>query len=87
MSVLQIVAIYDIATEAYGRPVFVPALGAAMRGFADEINSNKDADVYKHPNDFALYHFGEWDDNSGEIRLLDKPARLAKAADLKEMTS
>lgn len=86
MTILQIVAMYDSATEAYGRPVFVPSIAAAIRSFGDEINGNKESDVFKHPTDFSLMHIGEYHDDSGEI-IPQFPARLARAQDLKETTS
>jgi len=82
---LQIIAIYDAATMAFGRPVFVSSLGGAIRSFGDEVNSNTESDAYKHPQDFSLHHLGEYDDADGSIETFT-PARLARASDLKEST-
>lgn len=80
----QIVAVYDRATMAYGRPVFVPALGGAIRSFSDEVNRPQQPnDVSNHPDDFELYHLGEYDDADASIQTFT-PVRLARASDLKE---
>ena len=38
-------AVYDVKAEAYGRPMFVPAVGLAMRAFMDEIKNQKASSV------------------------------------------
>ncbi|WNK14155.1 MAG: nonstructural protein [Microvirus sp.] len=80
----QIVAVYDRAIEAYSRPVFVNALGAAMRTFGDECR-DPETEVSKHPEDYELYHLGEYDDQDGTF-LTTTPHRLARAQDLKDTT-
>lgn len=73
---LEIVAIRDRAVNAYGQPIFVPAIGAAMRSFMDEIN-NDQSSIYKHPEDYDLYHLGTYDDSNGNITCLDQPRMVA----------
>lgn len=76
--ILQVMAIRDLATEAYGRPLFMPAIGAAVRAFYDEINRNdKDNPYFQHPEDYILYHLGEFDDNTGIFNLLTVPKQVA----------
>ena len=60
-------AVYDVKAEAYGRPMFVPAVGLAMRAFMDEIK-NQESQFCKYPDDFSLFKLGEFDDSSGEMR-------------------
>ena len=38
-----IVSVKDTAAQAFGRPVFVPAVPVAVRSFRDEVN-RKDSD-------------------------------------------
>jgi len=81
---LQIVAIFDRATLAFGRPVFVASLGGAIRSFSDEVNDAQQGnDIARHPQDFELNHLGEYDDSDGSIETFT-PVRLARASDLKE---
>ena len=64
MAALQVVSVFDRAIQAFGRPVFVPAVGAALRSFGDEIN-RADSEMHAHPDDFELYHLGQFDDTTG----------------------
>lgn len=64
--ILQVFSIRDRAAETFGRPMFVPAKGQAIRAFSDEINRPAtDNQFYQHPDDFDLYHVGIFDDSSG----------------------
>lgn len=64
--VLFVCAMFDSATQAYGRPIFVNAPGQAMRSFQDEINRPAaDNDLNKHPDDFELWHLANYDDTHG----------------------
>lgn len=72
---LQIVAIRDRALGAYMRPAFVPSLGVALRGFTDEVN-RKDSEIAAHPDDYDLYHFGEFDDEAGQFASIE-PEQIA----------
>lgn len=63
---MKIVTIRDRAVDAYGQPIFVQALGQAMRSFSDEINS-KESTLNKHPDDYDLYHIGDYDQDTGLI--------------------
>jgi hypothetical protein len=53
---LVIVSVKDTAAQAFGRPIFVPAVPVALRSFRDEVNrkDSKD-DLSRHPDDFELY--------------------------------
>ncbi|UOF82702.1 DNA binding protein vP5 [Microviridae sp.] len=80
-----IVSVKDTAAQAFGRPVFVPAVPVAVRSFRDEVNrKDSDQDLSKYPDDFELYELGSFDDSTGIIQLLDAPRMVARAKDLKE---
>jgi len=72
----QICAVHDRALDAFGQPFFVPAIGAAIRSFQDEIN-NAQGDMHKHPEDYDLYQLGVYEDTTGKIIPLDEPKQLA----------
>ena len=68
MAVLVVVSVFDGAAQAFGRPIFVPSKGVAMRSFSDEINrAAPDNQMYQHPEDFELYELCEFDEESGEF--------------------
>lgn len=78
---LQIVAIRDRAINAYMRPFFAQSTGQAIRMFQDEVN-NKEGEIHKHPDDYDLYHLGEWNDE-GIITPIP-PHQLALGKELKQ---
>lgn len=83
MAILQIVSVRDRAADGYGRPIFVPALGQAIRSFQDELNRQApDNEMNRHPDDFDLYHIGEYDDATGEIKPMP-PKQIAIGKQLK----
>ncbi|WNK13764.1 MAG: nonstructural protein [Microvirus sp.] len=77
---LQIVALWDNAVEAFGTPFFVPHIGSAVRSFTDEVR-NPDSQINKHPDDYELHHIGEFDPSTGDLRSFDDTHRLARAKD------
>lgn len=79
-----IVSVKDTAAQAFGRPVFVPAVAVAVRSFRDEINrKDSNEDLAKHPDDFELYELGSFDDSNGVIEV-NEPRLVARAKDLRE---
>lgn len=65
---MLICSISDRQMETYGRPFFAAAKGQAIRSFIDEINRNSpDNLMYNHPEDFTLWHVGNFNDQTGEI--------------------
>lgn len=74
-----LVAVYDTATETYGRPFPVNHPAQAMRSFQDEVN-NAQSEIAKHPSDYELWQVGTFDDVSGSLEA--SLLRLARASDL-----
>ncbi len=72
-----IVAVKDRAAETYGRPMFVPAIGVALRSFSDEINRNDpNNQLFNHPDDFDLYDLGTFDDSTAQFEIKNIPELL-----------
>lgn len=81
---LILASVKDRAAEAYGRPMFVPSIGVAIRSFSDEINrSDTENQLYNHPDDFDLYEFGEFDDSTGLFNLHEQPKLLSLGKQVK----
>lgn len=79
---MVVVSVYDGAAQAFGRPVFVNSVGQAIRSFQDEVQRNaSDNDLFKHPEDFTLYHLGAFDDNLGVFEQVGSPAVLLRGKD------
>lgn len=79
-----VVAVLDTATQLYGQPFYVPAIGAAMRSFTDEVNRQAgDNQLNKHPDDFHLYHLADFDDEQGTFTTPPEgPRLLARGKDV-----
>lgn len=79
---LQIVAVRDRTADVFAQPVFVANLGGAIRSFGDEINRREPGNALaQHPEDYDLYHLGEYDDSDGSF-VTDKPRQVAVGKDL-----
>lgn len=76
MAKLYMVCVRDRALGAFLRPFSVPALGAALRSFQDEVN-RADGEICKHPDDYDLYHLGEFDDITGALTAVSPPVQIA----------
>lgn len=77
-------AVFDSAVQAFGQPFFVPAIGAALRSFTDEVN-RKSADnaLSQHPEDYTLHALGTFDDETGEFAVSEDSRRvLARGKDV-----
>lgn len=79
--ILIVCAIRDSAINAYTRPFYVPAIGAAVRAFTDEVN-RVDSDMHKHPEDYELFELGEFDEETGHIENRSEPRSLGRAKDV-----
>ncbi|AXH75919.1 MAG: nonstructural protein [Microviridae sp.] len=63
---LKIFVVRDRATDQFGTPMFLVSSGQAIRSFTDEVNrSDKDNQIFMHPDDFDLYLLGEYDSDTG----------------------
>lgn len=77
---MQVCAVKDFAVDAFMNPFCVPHLGLAARSFEDEVMKS-DSPMNKHPKDYALYHLGAFDAESGKFDSLATPHMLARAGD------
>lgn len=77
---LNIYSIYDKAVQAYMRPFFLQADSAAKRAFGDLV-VDADHEISKHPEDYALFRIGEFDDGTGELDQCE-PLCLARAHEI-----
>lgn len=79
-----ICSVKDRAADAFGRPMFVPSVGLALRGFTDEVNREAaDNQMYHHSDDFDLFELGTFDDSTGIIECHPIPKQLALGKSVK----
>lgn len=60
---MQAVAIYDNKARAFMLPMFFSHIDVARRSFADAVNT--ESQFSRNPEDFTLFHIGEWNDEHG----------------------
>lgn len=79
---LHLFSIHDQALQAYMPPWTAPARGVAHRMFQDELQ-NAQGNMSKHPDDYTLYHIGEYDDTNALItQNPDGPQLIVRGKDL-----
>lgn len=57
-------SVLDKKAEYFSTPFFTRSLGEAIRGFGDEAR-NPESQLFKHPNDFELFHVGYFSQETG----------------------
>jgi hypothetical protein len=65
---LNVYSLFDSAAKAYTQPFFAHNDGLAIRMFQDNVNSEQENNISKHPDQFTLFKIGEFDDATGEIK-------------------
>lgn len=82
MALLCVCAVRDRAASAFGRPMFLPSKGIAIRSFADEINRVDHENLMnRHPDDFELFYLGTFDEEFGIFNLELNMQSLASGKD------
>lgn len=80
MSKLTLVTIYDTVARAHMPPSAVRTPEEGVRVFEATVKQ-QGSRFADHPEDFILYHVGEWDEIEGVLIPLDKHIKLATASD------
>lgn len=76
-------SIRDSKSELFARPFFSQSLGTAVRDFENAVKrDDKENNLCLHPQDFALYALGKFDDVTGMFKQESAPQMLTTAADV-----
>lgn len=67
---ISIYAVRDSAVEAFLQPFFSPTNAAAIRSVMQAVNDPQH-EFAKHAKDYALYHLGEFHDDTGIVSSTD----------------
>lgn len=73
--ILQVFTIFDSKIESYMKPFYAHTKGEAIRMFSDGLKES-DSMIAKHPEDYTLFHIGEYDDTSAQFTSLNTPHSL-----------
>lgn len=71
---LHVYSIYDLKTEAFGTPFFSVNDAVARRSFM-QLRADPNSTVFGFPEDFKLFHLGEFTDEDGAL-VPQSPIRL-----------
>lgn len=75
---LKVFSVFDSKAEVFQQPFFSLTKGQALRGFTDAAN-DKNHPMGAHPEDYALFEIGEFDDATGRVEPLKSPVSLGLA--------
>lgn len=78
---LKVFSVRDAKAEAFLQPYFCPTKGQAIRGFTDAVNDSQHP-MNKHPEDYALFEIGEFDDSNGSLTMHQQPIPLGLALEV-----
>ena len=82
---INVYAVKDAKVGAFLQPFYSQTHGSAIRAFADHCADNTSM-PNKHPEDFALYYVGAFDDQIGKLQAVD-PQLLANASEYANVTA
>lgn len=74
----EIFAVRDIKGNFYDFPHFDITIGQAIRHFGDLVRNQK-SPFYAHPEDYSLYHIGNFNQKIGQVSGFDAPVFLSNA--------
>ena len=81
---LAICAVRDSKANAYAPPMFTRTRAIAERWFYEQAG-NPDHDFFKSSRDYALFHLGEFDDETAVFTPLPQPVPILDAFFCKNM--
>lgn len=83
---MKVYGIFDVKVSEYLPPFYANTHGQALRLFTDHTN-DPSTPIYRHPEDYRLFHLAEFDQATGAFISRDKPEHLGDAADVKDKTA
>lgn len=73
-------SVYDSKTAIFNQPMFFISRAESLRAFSDEVNKGKSA-MANHPEDYTLFHIGEFDYEKGLLIPLSTPVSMGLATE------
>lgn len=74
----QVFTVFDSAAKRYLQPFFSPSIEFALRQFRHTLNDEEHL-FARFPEDYTLFHIGEYDAETGMITSLPNPHSLGVA--------
>lgn len=76
---LKALSVRDTKGGYYGAPFFAPSLGEGERTFIKLVRDPQ-TNINQFPEDFELFHVGDYDTESAKLTALNTPTPLMKAS-------
>jgi hypothetical protein len=80
--ILKMYSVYDKKALLFGQPNFMLNDQLALRSFSDGVRDTTNA-IGKHPDDYALYELGSYNEVNGSIETVTPPLLIAEAIQFK----
>lgn len=80
--IIQIFSVYDSKAEAYLTPLYFKTKGEAVRAMETTLRDPHHT-FTMHPEDYTLFHLGDFDDNTGLVAPFTTPKPIGKAIEFK----
>lgn len=78
-----VVAVRDQKADSFGNPWYAQTVPMALRHFSDACNTPDESNQWrKHPEDFALFHLGTFDQSTAQFDPIFPPTQLCIASDV-----
>lgn len=71
-------SVFDAASQTFGLPFCAITDGLALRSFAEAVN-DPSSTLHKYPDQFTLFHVGEFDDSNAFTSIPSTPRSLGLA--------
>jgi len=80
----QMYVIFDSKAGIYNKPFFFINHQVAIRA-CRELLGEENNEITKHPGDFAMFHVGEYDDETAHIKVAQTQNVIVKFHELKSL--
>lgn len=77
---MNVFSVYDEKAKAYNTPFFQAHVGQAIRSFNDLV-SDPITTIHNHPEDYHLYHIGEFDSDNAKFVSFPEPRLISRASE------
>lgn len=75
-------SVFDAKVQVWSQPFVMQNKGALTRAWEESCNDPQ-TQFFKHPTDFSMFIIGEWDDENGQIRMLESKHPIGTAIEFK----
>lgn len=75
----QVFSVFDSATKLFLDPFFAQTIEEALRRFRATVNHPEASQIKEYPEDYTLFHLGEYNLETGALLPLSSPHSLGVA--------